>query len=151
MPIINCTECGEEYRRSKNSKATRQWCRVCVLKEMNAKVNKQGPTHHAWKHGRNGWGRYNKDKDGLDFRKQRVIAKERDNYTCQLCKLRVRQKGKLDSHHIIKYEHLRSHALDNLISLCKPCHINYEKIYEATGQSIFLGEFNWPKGEEVPF
>lgn len=53
---------------------------------------------------------------------------ERDNYTCQICN----KRGTLNAHHLnsfIKYENERFN-LDNLITLCIDCHIDYHKNYK---------------------
>jgi hypothetical protein len=49
-------------------------------------------------------------------------VKERDNFTCQLCKKRG---GYLNSHHIIPIivNPERSTDPKNIITLCKPCHL----------------------------
>lgn len=144
---ITCEQCGENYTRSIKSKARREFCRKCVFKELNI----QGPTHHAFKHGRYAYGKFNKDANGLNYKIQRVLCKERDNYTCRLCKQKCEPK-KLDAHHIIKWKDSKSHALSNLMTLCRACHCKYEQQYEKTGRSLFFGDFFWlDNAEEIPF
>ncbi len=144
---ITCQQCRDKYTRPVKSKARREFCPKCVLKELNI----QGPTHHAFKHGRYAYGRFNTDINGLHYRKQRALCKERDNYTCRLCHTILPSK-KLDAHHIVKWKDSKSHALSNLITLCKACHYKYERQYEKTGRSLFFGDFFWlDNAEEVPF
>lgn len=53
---------------------------------------------------------------------------ERDNFTCQKCKI---QGGKLEIHHInnfADFEELRT-AISNGITFCKNCHKEFHKKY----------------------
>jgi len=55
---------------------------------------------------------------------------ERDNYTCQVCKLE--DKDIMDVHHIkeLKSEHKRRYGVDdlnNMITLCPNCHRKVHK------------------------
>lgn len=60
---------------------------------------------------------------GID-RQLRVKVLRRDNYRCQECGIRViRGKGvRPNIHHIQPKSTGGLHALDNLITLCEPCH-----------------------------
>jgi len=61
---------------------------------------------------------------GEDWEEQRKKALERDNSTCQRC------GDATDTvHHIIPYSESENNSLDNLISLCKRCHIIVERGY----------------------
>jgi 5-methylcytosine-specific restriction endonuclease McrA len=53
-----------------------------------------------------------------DWRQKRRQALERDRYKCTLCG----KTERLNVHHIIPYRYCHSHALDNLITLCRSCH-----------------------------
>lgn len=53
----------------------------------------------------------------LDYRLRKAVL-ERDNYQCQNCL----KKGRLDVHHFIPVKRGGTDNLDNLISLCHPCH-----------------------------
>lgn len=54
---------------------------------------------------------------------------QRDGYICQKCK--EKRSGNLNAHHILnfsKYPDLRT-VLENGITFCEECHINFHKIY----------------------
>lgn len=80
--------------------------------------NHSGPNHHFWQGGilRN----YNCNWDEL-----RQIVLKRDDYTCQKCGTRQ----KLDIHHKERFIKSKSNALDNLITLCRKCHMKIERLH----------------------
>lgn len=65
---------------------------------------------------------------GPNWYKQRARALERDNYTCQQCKVTREQLGQNpDVHHITRFRNFdgdwkRANSLENLVALCKSCH-----------------------------
>lgn len=59
-------------------------------------------------------------------------GKETMNYALSV----ERKKRKPDVHHIIPFRISRSHSLDNLICLCKPCHSKEEA--KITDHGIIL-------------
>lgn len=74
------------------------------------------------------------------FWSARRKVRERDNFTCQLCGITEEEYGQqLSVHHIKNYRDFEdkeeANQLDNLISLCEPCHrfihsnANTEKIF----------------------
>lgn len=74
------------------------------------------------------------------FYHARKEARKRDNYTCQICGITEENYGhELSVHHIKNYRLFKNkeeaNNLDNLISLCEPCHrfvhsnSNIDKIY----------------------
>lgn len=67
---------------------------------------------------------------GPNWREQRLKALERDNHTCQRCGITEKEIGiELDVHHILLFKnfgvnkYLEANNLDNLITLCKSCHM----------------------------
>jgi RNA-directed DNA polymerase len=54
-----------------------------------------------------------------DSEQYRLIVLRRDNHTCQRC---GSTNVKMCIHHIVPKEHGGTEALDNLITLCRPCH-----------------------------
>ena len=66
-----------------------------------------------------GTGYQNGDQKGFYNTKAFVLA--RDNYTCQYCKGKSKDK-KLECHHIVFRKNKGTDAPDNLITLCKTCH-----------------------------
>lgn len=76
-----------------------------------------GPNHGNWKGGQ-------QEYRGLDWRQQRRLALERDNHTCQRCDKTKEELGQEpDVHHKVPYRDTQDNSLDNLVSLCKPCHM----------------------------
>lgn len=75
---------------------------------------------HFWIDGRS----YNKSPHRYrdDWNNIRQLIYKRDNYICQDCK----QHKKLDIHHIVSFMETFDNSLNNLISLCRSCHIKRE-------------------------
>lgn len=64
---------------------------------------------------------------GPNWLEQRRSARKRDNYSCQTCGIPEDDYGQeLSVHHIIPFiafeSYLEANELDNLTSLCEPCH-----------------------------
>lgn len=71
---------------------------------------------------------------GPNWKEQRRKARKRDDYTCQGCGIHQKQYGKaLDVHHIVPFRdfgvdnYLQANHLENLVSLCKTCHMLTER------------------------
>ena len=63
-----------------------------------------------------------------DYRNWRKSIFDKNNYTCQRCKVRG---GKLNAHHIVNFsdnEKLR-YSIENGITLCEPCHMKFHSLY----------------------
>lgn len=60
---------------------------------------------------------------GDDWDKIRSLVYMRDNWTCQQC---GKSKIKLDVHHIKPFLESFDNSLNNLVSLCRSCHIKEE-------------------------
>ena len=56
------------------------------------------------------------------WKEKRVLALERDNYLCQKCKI----KSASDVHHL-SYENLGNENLNELLSLCRECHLEIHR------------------------
>ncbi|WP_234082998.1 HNH endonuclease [Enterobacter quasiroggenkampii] len=75
-----------------------------------------------------GWSRYRKTKKngtypyGANWQKVRTIALHRDRGLCVLCLADGRAVPANEVDHIIAVAHGGTDALDNLQSLCTPCH-----------------------------
>ena len=61
---------------------------------------------------------------GTDWNFIRVKVWQRDNFTCQICGT---NNCKPDAHHIVPYRISKNNSLDNLITLCRSCHMRVEK------------------------
>lgn len=119
---FRCEDCGVERRRQKSTfNKYPKVCRSCSY----IRRGWSGPNSPTWKGGHKNWqaGKNGRDKNGLSWKKQRRLAWERDNYTCQHCGKTRNDTGRNpDCHHIVPYRLCQSHALSNLISLCQVCH-----------------------------
>lgn len=62
---------------------------------------------------------YDWDGYGEDWEDLRKAVLERDDHTCQRCR---EERGPLQVHHIIPRSQGGSDTLENLITLCRPCH-----------------------------
>lgn len=57
-------------------------------------------------------------------KRKKILKKvfERDNYTCQKCKIQDKTAKILEAHHIVPLVFEGKDELDNLITLCGNCH-----------------------------
>lgn len=53
-------------------------------------------------------------------KKAQLAGKIRDNFTCQVCG--TKEKNKVQGHHIFDHFFSGSASEDNIITLCKECH-----------------------------
>jgi len=60
---------------------------------------------------------------GEDWEEIKHIVHLRDNFSCQHCST---IKKRLDVHHKIPFRYTQDNSLDNLISLCRKCHMKEE-------------------------
>lgn len=81
---------------------------------------------------------------GRNWWSQRRAALRRDNHTCQLCGRRpkIHERRVIDVHHIKPYkdfngDYLAANELMNLITLCRPCHVNIEVYGYPCPQRLF--------------
>jgi len=73
---------------------------------------------------------------GVDWKEQRIMALERDKHICQRCG----EKGE-EVHHITPYSVSKDNSLDNLLTLCKRCHLIHERGYSVMlidGEDIII-------------
>lgn len=115
-----CSNCVDEYRKEANRIKARLW---------------YGKNKNRVKNNLKKWRTKNPDivKKQLAmqanknrFGGNRLIALERDNYTCQLCG----SEEKLIVHHIDETgrgSEIHNNELNNLITLCRYCHIRIHK------------------------
>lgn len=75
---------------------------------------------------------------GANWLSQQRKAKKRDGYKCVKCNaIRSNNNRPLEVHHIIPYrlfngDYKKSNDLNNLITLCRKCHIVEEKIFNKS-------------------
>ena len=64
-----------------------------------------------------------REKYGCDWEKIRQLILRRDNFICQKCGIK---KKKLDIHHKIPFLISLDNSINNLITLCRSCHVKEE-------------------------
>ncbi len=118
--FATCLECGSvtEYRGQRRYYAAIR--RFCSTDCWYAYWRKHPEAHSSFKGGRYPY-------YGPDWAHQARLSRERDAHTCQDCGLR-QFNPRLDVHHLksrhsFNGDHLAANALDNLVTLCKSCHI----------------------------
>jgi 5-methylcytosine-specific restriction endonuclease McrA len=81
---------------------------------------------------------------GSNWDAQRRLARKRDGYTCQDCGQR-QGKLKLDVHHLksrrsFGRDYISANRLENLITLCRPCHVKWELAITHSGVRLMFEE-----------
>lgn len=101
----------------------------------------KGKEHYNWKGGVTP--EIKKIRNSIEFQLWRSSVFARDNWTCYKCE---EKGGRLHSHHIRNFARwkLLRFAIDNGITLCKKCHIEFHKKYgKKDNDEIQLKEFIW--------
>lgn len=123
-----CANCGKTLfrRKARLEKYNAQFCNNGCLGEYREDAY-SGENSHRWK---GGYERYY----GANWERQRRGARERDDYTCQVCGVTESELGKeLSVHHIFPVRGFDdpedANGLINLVSMCEPCHSDWEGLY----------------------
>ena len=110
-----------------------------------------GKEHHSWKPELSDEQRKNIRRiDGYSSWRRSVMI--RDQWKCQVCEA----KGNLHAHHLVSYMYNpeRRHDLDNGVAMCRPCHIDFHKVYGKRNFSrenfLEYQELNRPCGSHHP-
>lgn len=118
--LVKCAYCGRELlvipSRVKHSQSC--YCNYeCMAKDYENRFS--GENSPTWKGGKKHYKGH--------WLKQRDLARQRDNYTCQLCGVTEEEWHKeMDVHHIRNYRKYEdkeeANKLENLVCLCNKCH-----------------------------
>jgi len=73
--------------------------------------------------------RYNLYLKSRHWFEKKTATKKRDGFACRICRKKTRMLGQLHVHHLT-YDRWGSESLDDLITLCVPCH---EMLHEKVG------------------
>lgn len=116
--IRNCEQCGKQFERHNCFIKVARFCSD-DCRSIWISINRRGSNHFSWQ------GKYTPNH-GPNWNRQRQKARERDNNTCQICNYKSNTR-KLDVHHIIPFHNFngdyeKANNLENLITLCRPCH-----------------------------
>ena len=119
---------------------TKEHCKNLSLSSAHTRVwlgkkrpNISGKNNYNWKNGITP--ENDKIRHSIEMRLWREAVFARDNWTCQKCN---KIGGKLQAHHIFNFaEHSDIRfAIDNGITLCKKCHIEFHKKYGKKNNTI---------------
>ncbi|MGM7701944.1 HNH endonuclease [Pseudalkalibacillus sp. Hm43] len=121
--IVKCTGCNKDFDKKPSVVKNFNFCSVNCMSDYYSNSGLfSGVNSGTWQGG-------DIDYYGPNWRKQRRIARKRDNFTCQDCGITELEYGKeLSVHHIIPFRNFegdwkKANELSNLISLCEfPCH-----------------------------
>ena len=123
-PIVHlCHQCSAPFEVSR-SRPTPQLAKFCSTDCWLAYVRLTPSALGAYRGGAHPY-------YGPDWRSQARKARERDRHTCRNCGLH-QFNPRLDVHHIVPRrlfgnDYRSANQLENLISLCKPCHTALER------------------------
>lgn len=132
--LVKCHTCGEGFRKHSSlaEKVSRHFCDSFCFGEWVSE-NKSGQNHPIW---RGGHATYY----GPNWERQRNKARDRDGYRCTVCGVEESKMDReLDVHHLKRIKwfkdnfespewYLRGNELDNLMSVCRSCHSEWETI-----------------------
>jgi endogenous inhibitor of DNA gyrase (YacG/DUF329 family) len=118
-PTKSCVVCGKEFV----TKQSHMFRRKCCSKECLAVLQSTqiaGANNFNWKGGYTPY-------YGPNWRSQRRLVRQRDNYTCQRCGITEQALNReLDVHHIRRFgdfaDYRQANQGSNLVSLCNACH-----------------------------
>lgn len=120
--VVECEWCGEEYREDPNRVGRTRWCsKDCANEALSDMM--LGEDHPRWREG--------VPEYGENWDEQREKARSRDGYSCVRCGADESEIDReLDVHHITPIREFdcteEANRLENLITLCRPCHNNVE-------------------------
>lgn len=117
-----CDYCGAGFDREPNQSKGRKnaFCtHVCYGRWRTENLSAENSPN--WKGGKT------LDYGGSNWKRQRRLARERDNDCCQDCGADAQKhEYKMDVHHIVHYELFEdkeeANKLENLVTLCRVCH-----------------------------
>ena len=118
---FTCEVCKKTLTLPASRKGARVY-RFCSLECVGKTI--RGKNNYFWRGGYNAF-------YGDNWKIQRRAAWKRDSYCCQRCGKTKKEIGRNpDVHHIIRFknfkDYLEANKLENLISLCHPCHLFVE-------------------------
>jgi len=135
---VNRPQCAKPGCANTAAQSWNIYCsRVCA---MSHRMSKNGRNEQA--------GRGNHKFDGGWYsigKAQKILARERDKYTCRRCMTPVRGK-RAHVHHVVPERCFDSpeeaHRLENLVTLCDRCHLKteWETVRELYRRTLLLDQ-----------
>lgn len=122
---VTCETCGEDFYVKGSYVDEARFCSQDCYGEWLSETNSGKDSWH-WKGGQQNYG------EGWTPEKRRRVRR-RDGYECAICGTsQDDHDGRLHVHHIVPARDFedaeRRNAMDNLITLCQPCHMRAEKL-----------------------
>ena len=129
--IKYCLTCNKKIVFRYSSGKVGKFCSRQCWKNYNKKNgwNREREKHWNWKGGISK--EYERIRNPI-WKITRKKVYKRDNWTCQICKIKCNKyKGQIQCHHIIPYRITQDNSENNLITLCASCHAKEEREYYA--------------------
>lgn len=125
--VNTCAECGVQFPRPHDKRSyTLRFCsRSCQSAYRKGKPGPKRRPHYRKPRAKR-FGVKETLYRGMEWKRQSVACRERDNHTCQRCGA---SGVRLDAHHIVPYRISHDNSLSNLTTLCRPCHNTVEAAY----------------------
>jgi 5-methylcytosine-specific restriction endonuclease McrA len=113
---FSCPGCGQTVLLPRKKVGIQRYCtRACATATYN-RTHLTGPRNGRWRGGRI-------LSYGFEWKKIKREIRERDG-ACKSCGKTAEQNGRaLDVHHLDPYRFSGSHSPENLIALCRSCHM----------------------------
>jgi HNH endonuclease len=123
--VLACVLCGTSMTKPPSQVSPRNFCsRDCQIRWQRLSGHMAGTNNPNWRGGE-------ADYRGPNWQRQRLLALQRDDFTCQACAARAQ----LQVHHLIPFvcftDYHRANVLANLQTLCMSCHKKADYAYIA--------------------
>jgi 5-methylcytosine-specific restriction endonuclease McrA len=134
---FTCPACGSTADIPRNKLSERRYCtRRCATATFNS-THLVGPNNGRWRGGR-------ALNYGPGWKQIKARIRERDR-VCRRCGKTPAQNGRaLDVHHLDPFRFSGDHSDDNLVALCRSCHMRADD-HGRAGSARFLSEHAVPK------
>ena len=129
--IRQCTICKTEFEVTE---AVDKLTCSDVCKKSQKRLTNAGDKSTFWRGGK-------ATPYGFEWKTIREAAKDRDGHKCVLCD----SVDRIQVHHKNPYRYSKSHALDNLITLCRSCHSKEELLVNKHSAGGLKAR--WPEKE----
>lgn len=83
---------------------------------------------------------YKKSKVTDEWHKTKLACLKRDKFTCQRCEKKNSQGRGMTAHHVTPRSDGGGDNLENLITLCDPCH-DYVEVNELRTRTTIIGSY----------
>jgi 5-methylcytosine-specific restriction endonuclease McrA len=130
-----CAICGQDFVALQSHRKVTCGSADCRREHKSRRL--RGENCHFWRGGKTA--PYHKEWKSI-----RRQALERDGYRCTQCG----EATRIQVHHVVPYRYSQSHAIENLVTLCRPCHSREELRVNVEFREGLRQR--WPSGRSVP-